>query len=170
MMSQDELQKLMEIIGKSGINIAGDFVANKHIEYEVKGVAAGGIGIQIIGDRKKLTRTEEDVYAALETLQDDKDDEGNYIMFQSEQWYAVFRVLSQFCGYPTKAKDFEKTMINLGSDDLRIPCKYENFRKVTLNKLPQNVALWPQYINTADQYSKKQIDVAIVLMKELNIE
>jgi hypothetical protein len=91
-------------------------------------------------------------------------------MHDLDQWYAVFRVLSQFCGYPMKPKDFEQTMKNIGADDFRLPCKYENFRKVTLNKLPQNVSLWKQFVNSADQYSLKQIKVAIKLMDLLHIE
>ena len=61
-------------------------------------------------------------------------------------------------------------MKNIGSDRFRIPCKYDNFRKVALNQLPQNVALWKQYINSADQYSMKQLKVALKLMELLNIE
>jgi hypothetical protein len=79
-------------------------------------------------------------------------------------------LLAHFCGYPKKAKDFEKTMKNIGADSFRLPCKYESFRKVTLNQLPQNVALWKQYANAADQYSLKQIQVAMKLMELLQIE
>ena len=170
MKRHDDLQKILEAIAKSGIKVEGDFVAQKNVEYEVVGVDAGGIGIQINGTCKKLTKTEEEIYTAIENLQKDKNDEGKFIMYDFDQWYAIFRVLSQFCGYPSKPKDFEKSMRNIGSDDLRIPCKYDNFRKVTLNKLPMNVALWSQYLKTADQYSQKQLIVAITLMEKLNIE
>jgi len=37
-------------------------------------------------------------------------------------------------------------------------------------ELPQNVALWKQYVNTADQYSLKQIQVAVKLMEKFNDE
>lgn len=35
------------------INVAGDYVQNKHVEYEVNNVEAGGIGIQIINGEKQ---------------------------------------------------------------------------------------------------------------------
>ena len=70
----------------------------------------------------------------------------------------------------SKPKDFETSMKNIGCDDLRLPCKYENFRKVVLNQLPQNVGLWRQYLNSADQYSLKHLKVAIKLMDILHVE
>lgn len=46
-MNQEDIQKAFEAIGKSGINVAGDLVLEKKVEYEVNNVEAGGIGIQI---------------------------------------------------------------------------------------------------------------------------
>lgn len=48
-MTQEEKQKLMEAIGKSGIFIAGDAVMEKNVQYEIGNVESGGIGIQING-------------------------------------------------------------------------------------------------------------------------
>lgn len=157
-------------MGKSGIHVAGDLVLEKHVEYEVANVETGGIGIQIVNGSKPRTQAEADVFTALERLQESRDETGALVMHDLDQWYAVFRVLSHFCGFPTKPKDFELTMKNIGCDELRLPCKYDSFRKVTLNKLPQNVALWRQYISTADQYSLKQLKVAVKLMELLQIE
>ena len=117
-----------------------------------------------------LTQTEQDIHEALEGLMDARDEAGEVVMHDLDQWYAVFRVLSQFCGFPTKPKEFEQSMHNMGADELRVPCKYESFRKVTLHKLPQNVALWRQYLNSADQYTKKQLVVALKLMELLHLE
>ena len=170
-MNQEELQKALEALGKSGITVNGDLVLEKHVENEIGNVEAGGIGIQINnGKDSSLSVSDKDIKSAIEELQALQDDDGEYLMHDLDQWYAVFRVLSQFCGYPKKPKDFELTMKNIGADGFRLPCKYDNFRKVTLNKLPQNVALWKQYVNSADQYSLKQIKVAIKLMDLLYIE
>lgn len=170
-MNQEELQKALEVLGKSGITVNGDLVLEKHVENEIGNVEAGGIGIQINnGKDSTLSVSDKDIKSAIEELQALQDDNGEYLMHDLDQWYAVFRVLSQFCGYPKKPKDFELTMKNIGADGFRLPCKYDNFRKVTLNKLPQNVALWKQYVNSADQYSLKQIKVAIRLMDLLYIE
>ena len=170
-MKKEDLQAAIEAISKSGIQVAGDLVLEKNVEYEVANVEAGGIGIQINnGKDSTLSVSDKDIKSAIEELQAIQDERGDFLMHDLDQWYAIFRVLSHFCGYPTKPKDFELTMKNIGADDLRLPCKYENFRKVTLNKLPQNVALWRQYVNSADQYSLKQLKVAIKLMDLLHIE
>lgn len=170
-MTQEDIQKALETIGKSGITVAGDLVLEKRVEYEVNNVEAGGIGIQNnYGKNASLTKLNKEIKDALVELQEVKDEKGEYLMHDLDQWYAVFRVLSYFCGYPKKPKEFEATMKNLGADDLRLPCKYDNYRKVTLNQLPQNVTLWKQYTNSADQYSMKQIKVAVKLMELLHIE
>ena len=38
--------------GKGGITVAGDLVLEKHVEHEVNGVEAGGIGIQIVNGKE----------------------------------------------------------------------------------------------------------------------
>lgn len=45
-MTQEELQKALEAIGKGSITVNGDLVLSKHVEHEVGNVEAGGIGIQ----------------------------------------------------------------------------------------------------------------------------
>ena len=52
-MNQEDIQKALEALGKSGINVAGDLVLEKKVEYEVNNVEDGGIGIQIINGGKK---------------------------------------------------------------------------------------------------------------------
>jgi hypothetical protein len=169
-MDKEELQKTLEAIGKGGINVAGDLVIEKHVDYEVNNVEAGGIGIQINSGREKsLTTSDEDIKEAIEALMEATDGEGQYIMHDLDQWYAIFRVLSQLCGYSSKPKDFETNMRNIGADKLRIPCKYDNYRKIVLSQLPANVTLWGQYKNSADQYSMKQIKVAVKLMQLLHL-
>ena len=166
-MKQEDLQKTLEVLSKGGIHVAGDFVVSKHVEYEVNNVEAGGIGIQINNEKcsPMVTNTEEDVKSAIEKLMEARDENGTYIMRDQDQWYAVFRVLSAKCGFPQKSKDFVVTMANLGLDNLRVPCRYESIRKVSFHNLPQNVDLWHQYQNTADQYSMKQVTVAVRLME-----
>ena len=47
-MKQEDIQAALEALGKGGIKVAGDLVIEKHVEYEVDNVEAGGIGIQVI--------------------------------------------------------------------------------------------------------------------------
>ncbi|MCR5138892.1 MAG: hypothetical protein K6B45_01835 [Bacteroidaceae bacterium] len=145
-----------------GANLAGaQIIAVNEGEVYYQKYASGASG---------STKTEDDVKNALDKLMNLKDDDGTYVMKEQLQWYAIFRVLSTLCGFPKTAVDFERTMVNLGADKMRVPCRYESFRKVAVHQLPQNVALWGQYLNTTDQYSKKQAVVAVKLMDILEIE
>ena len=172
-MTLEELQKLADKISANCVvYVNGDHVNLKHVEHEIGNVEKGGVGIMYGNNDNKPTATVSDknIKNAIEELLKAKDEQGNYIMHDKDQWYAVFRVLNHYCGYPAKPKDFEITMKNIGTDTLRLPCNYENFRKVALNQLPKNVSLWKQFINKADQYSLKQINVATKLMELLNLE
>lgn len=46
-MTPNDIQNMLEAISKSGINVKGDLVLEKHVEHEVANVEPGGIGIQI---------------------------------------------------------------------------------------------------------------------------
>ncbi len=171
-MNQEDIQQALEVLRKSGITVNGDLVLEKHVEHEVGNVEAGGIGIQINqgGEEKPLVKSDEDMKQTLSLLMDAKDEKGKYIFNEQDQWYAVYKVLTCCCGYPQKMSEFERVIKNLGADTLRVACKYDSFRKVTLNELPQNPRLWQQYENTANQYSMKFIKVALKLMELLQIE
>lgn len=47
-MKKEDLQAALEAISKGGIQVAGDLVLEKNVEYEVANVEEGGIGIQIV--------------------------------------------------------------------------------------------------------------------------
>ena len=47
-MKKEDIQAALEAISKSGIQVAGDLVLEKNVEYEVANVEDGGIGIQIV--------------------------------------------------------------------------------------------------------------------------
>ena len=118
--------------------------------------------------RETATKTDKQVKQAVEMLMESKDAEGAYIMQDQEQWYAVKAVLTQQCGFPVKPADFERSLKNLELDQLRIPYVYDSVRKVHVHQLPSNVELWHQYQNTADEYSRKQVAVAVRLMELLS--
>ena len=42
---------------KTIINVAGDYVQSKHVEYEIGNVEAGGIGIQIVNNSQPTINT-----------------------------------------------------------------------------------------------------------------
>ena len=118
--------------------------------------------------RDTATKTDKQVKQAVELLMDTSDEQGLYLMQDQEQWFAVKAVLTQVCGFPVKPADFERSLKNLGLDQLRVPYVYDSVRKVHVHQLPQNVELWHQYLNTADEYSHKQVAVAVRLMELLS--
>lgn len=115
--------------------------------------------------RDSSTNTDRQAKRAVELLMEAVDEQGVYVMQDQEQWFACKTVLTQLCGFPTKPAEFEKVLRNLGVDQLRVPYVYDSVRKVHLHQLPQNVELWHQYQNTADEYSRKQVVVAVRLME-----
>ena len=118
--------------------------------------------------RETATKTDKQVKQAVEQLMAAQDAEGAYVMQDQEQWYAVKAVLTQQCGFPVKPSDFERALKNLALDQLRVPYVYDSVRKVHAHQLPGNVELWHQYQNTADEYSHKQVAVAVRLMELLS--
>lgn len=59
-MKKEDLQAALEAISKSGIQVTGDLVLEKNVEYEVANVEEGGIGIQINnGNSAKASSTPE---------------------------------------------------------------------------------------------------------------
>lgn len=117
--------------------------------------------------RDSATKTDKQVKRAMELLMDARDEQGEYLMQDQEQWFGAKNVLVQLCGFPVKPAEFEKVLKNLGLDQLRVAYVYDSVRKVHLSQLPQNVELWHQYLNTADEYSRKQVVVAVRLIELL---
>lgn len=118
--------------------------------------------------RETATKTDKQVKRAVELLMEACDEQGQYIMQDQEQWFAAKAVLTQLCGFPLKPADFERSLKNLGLDQLRVPYVYDSVRKVHAHQLPQNVELWHHYQNTADEYSRKQVVVAVKLIELLS--
>ena len=117
-----------------------------------------------------ITPTEEQVKRAVEKLMEEKDEGGKYLMCEQQQWYGVKAVLTKLCEFPVKPAQFERTLENLELAHLRVAYNGESVKKVHLHQLPANVELWHQYQNTADDYSMKQIKVAVRLIDLLKYE
>lgn len=59
-MKHEDIIAALEAISKSGINVKGDLVLEKKVDYEVANVEDGGIGIQIInGERQQPAQPDE---------------------------------------------------------------------------------------------------------------
>ena len=72
-MDFDEMQKALDLAKQMGINVQGDFVMKKEVQYEVNNVEAGGIGIQVVNggkssEEKPLMDDEKEIVAELKTV------------------------------------------------------------------------------------------------------
>ena len=47
-----KIKNIMEDNTKTIINVAGDYVQSKHVDYEINNVEAGGIGIQFVNGKQ----------------------------------------------------------------------------------------------------------------------
>lgn len=101
-------------------------------------------------------------------LMDARDVDGKYILTSKIQWFAIYRVLTDKCGYPAVMSDFCKRIENEGLADLRIPCDYESMRPASQNlaKLSRSVDQWDQLRSISASYSR-QVQVADYLLKRL---
>ena len=157
-------------------NFRGDVVAVKIVENEIGNVESGGIGVQKVYGKEQtpLTASEKDIKAAIEALLREKDDNGKLLFKNKKQWWAVFRVLNEFCNYPQQMKSF-CTKIT----DMKI--EYGgNPNVITYDSLaaaPKDVPLiatcspsaWGAMKEKSDNY-RQQYDVAEFLMLKLGIK
>ncbi len=177
-MEQDTKEKILEMIGKGGIHVAGDFVMEKHVEYEVGNVESGGIGIQILNSSKEntpLTVADKDIKAAIEELLKAKNEEGVFIFRNKKQWWAVFRVLNVFCNYPSQMTVFVNKMKELNVSKVKV----DGSRDLTYNSLSKAIndvpkiatcspSSWIAYKDINENY-RQQYVVAEFLMLKLGI-
>lgn len=116
-----------------------------------------------------LHASEEEIKKALLALLKATDENGKRVFTEKNQWYAVYKVLSELHDYPSKMTDFCDIMKNWGMHEASPACDYESMRKVPNNvTFPTNkVTLWHNYKDKAEAKFKKQIIVAMKLMELL---
>lgn len=157
-MTHEETQRLLQGV-LQGANVEQlNIVTGDHAQVNYYGREKG---------QPMVTKSEEKVRRAVVQLMDERDEKGNYLLTEKQQFYAVKAVLTTLCGFPVKPADFGEVMHNLELDNLRVRYDYESVRKVAPHQLPRNVELWHQYRNTADVYSMKQVVVGVRLMELL---
>lgn len=122
-------------------------------------------------ENPRMTRSEQEMKSVLETLLTSTDEEGKRIFLEQGQWYAVYRVLSKWYGYPKTQPRFCQTMTDMGMNEAAPPCVYESVKKFpAYSELAKtDVSLWHNQLNRAENREKKQIIVADKLMELLGI-
>ena len=174
-MKQENLQKTLEAVTKCGITVKGDFVLEKHVEYEIGNVENGGIGIQINnGKDAPIAKSDKDIKSTIEALLALKDEKNAYLFQNKKQWWAVYRVLFYFCNYPTQMTAFETKMkeLEVAIVDGKRDLSYESL-SAAVKEVPLMATCSPATWNTlkdkSDNY-KQQYVVADFLMQKLCIK
>ena len=111
------------------------------------------------GGVKGLPTTAKEIKEAIERL----DEEG--VLTEDTQWWAIFRVLTEYKGYNTNKSDFCKTI----EIQTRVKCNYNNWRNVQPNRLKGKPETWLSLRDSASATERKQIEVAEKLMEYLEI-
>lgn len=114
------------------------------------------------GGVKGLPTTAKEIKDAIERL----DKEG--VLVDDTQWWAVYRVLSEYKGYNTNKSDFCKVIENM-EIHTRVRCNYNNWRNVQPNRLKGKPETWLSLRDSASATERKQIEVAEKLMEYLEI-
>lgn len=94
------------------------------------------------------------------------------IISNGKHWYAIYRVLNKYCGYPEKMTEFCHAIQNLDMEEMPYPCVYRNWRNVGAelrNILPQNLDLWNDYKNKVDEKTLQYIIIVEKLKEFLNL-
>ena len=176
-MKQEDMQKALDALGKSGITVNGDLVLEKKVEYEVNNVESGGIGIQINNGQEQITPLsymDKDIQTAIRELLKATDEKNELLFRNKKQWWAIYKVLSTFCNYPNKMRAFEIKM-----NELEV-AKVDGERDLTYVSLtaaskdvPQMAictpSAWTAYKDINENYNQQYI-VADFMMLKLGIK
>lgn len=112
------------------------------------------------GQAKNLPVSSEKIKEAIETC----DKEG--LITVGTQWWAVYRVLTEKCGYPKNKMDFQSSVDNLGAE-VGVKIVYDNWRSVTLPHLIGNVDTWKSLSDKLNSTELKMYKLAERLMELL---
>lgn len=164
MTEEQKLQWLQGLMASGSVSITqlnlGDGTQNFHISG---GEAQGG------------SKTDEQVRQAItelyEATVEDGDGTVRPLFSDKSQWYAVYRVLTEHCGYPSKMTDFVRLVEERGYSQQSPPCNYDSLKKApqTCARLSCRTDLWQQFGDCGVTYLK-QCRVAEFLLQRLGTE
>ncbi len=132
MMSQDDLQKILEVIAKSGIKVEGDLVAQKHVECEFKnfGTIAGDVVLAKpdtpVAPRTTSDYSDEVVGKAIIALDGYKKP-----LCEKQLFLAIIKVLCDICGWCGKWQtccDRINELPIIKESDMEVKCDYNNLK------------------------------------------
>jgi len=170
-MERLKLDDDIEFESEHGIHIGKYIKVEKGAVYNDQGyVTVNNYPDDATAKQQAMAKDDEDIQMAIAELYNAVDESGKKIFTDNSQWYAVFRVLKEYCNFPERITDFV-VRINKNKWAEQVPfCKYESTKAIN-TKLPLlscKVSLWQQYKSINDNY-EKQCLVAEKLMKLLGI-
>lgn len=168
-------EEMLAMIARSGITVQGDLVLEKHVENEIGNVEDGGIGVQIVNGAKTAPQTQSDknIKAAVEELLKAKERDG-LVFSNKKQWWAVYKVLKEFCNYPAQMTSFvsKMTELKLDSVDDKRRLTYDSLSAAS-KEVPHmttcSPSVWVTQKDRSDNY-RQQYVVAEFLMLKLGIK
>ena len=173
-MKQEDIQKALEALGKGGINVAGDFVMSKHVEYEVNNVEAGGIGIQVVNGNAGPSQgqaqvTDEQINRAITAIN------GKDNVLKHQQAFLGICCYLISCHKWPRNKETTSNRINQLPDAYKweIPCKWESIRKFAAYKFAMtDYSEWDEYSPTQSECEifNECRDVARAFERQLKME
>ena len=173
-MNKEDIQKTLEALGKGGITVAGDFVVNKKVEYEVNNVEAGGIGIQIVngntpGGRNHVQATDEQISRAIAAV-NGKDK----VLKHQQAFLGICCYLASCHKWPSKIEMAVNRITQLpDADKWEIPCKWESVRKYVRYKfVMMDYREWDEFSpnETEREIFNECRDVARAFDEQLKLE
>lgn len=106
--------------------------------------------------------------------------EGKEVFCEKQQWYAVYRVLSKYCGFPAMMTKFIERAKELGWDKLGPDITEDTMKKATqpntkksstcCTELARDLCEWKALEGRADNKTRKQIAVAKKLCETLGLD
>ena len=114
------------------------------------------------GGVKGLPTTAKEIKEAIERL----DSEG--VLVEDTQWWAIYRVLTEYKGYNANKSEFCKVMEAM-EIETRVKCNYNNWRHISISRLKGKPETWLSLRDSASAAERKQIEVAEKLMEYLEI-
>ena len=165
-MNKEDMQKAMEALGKANINIAGDFVMEKHVDYEIGNVESGGIGISILNSTEEKTDDSLNAIDNIPTSQQMQQAVAatvkNGMWWSSRCWAVVYRVY-QIKGYVNNYTYFinevKSWTVKTGYE-----CNYDAIQKPMVSGI---------YVGNPERWEKngaqkQAVRLAVALMEELD--
>ena len=109
-----------------------------------------------------------DVRRAIQATLEAVDEHGDKIFTQNNQWWAVHRVLQELRGYTPVTEQFCRLMAEMGFGKSKPFCIANDTSKAEVGWLKKiSVKAWGEQLHRAKCAERRQIQVALELMRQL---